>query len=97
MAPSKFENTADVFMGKAVRPRPRNAADITELVAVELSRGDKRSEAYRRGVAELLRSKILGSTFPHPFRPGTAEFDAYYSGVERGHAVLKTLAPEERK
>jgi hypothetical protein len=50
-----------------------------------LSQGDQRSREYREGVLAVFRMRRLGGCIPHPYEMGTAEADAYFSGVERGH------------
>lgn len=40
-----------------------------------------RSAAYRRGFIECLDRKIDGRKYDLPYKAGTAEFDAYFAGV----------------
>ena len=46
-----------------------------------------RSEAYKLGVRELLNCRTQGIRLVCPYRIGTAEADAFYSGVDEGNAI----------
>lgn len=50
-----------------------------------LAVGDKRSAAYRRGLVDVLAFRLEGLRIHCPYQAGTAEFDAYFAGNERGH------------
>jgi len=65
--------------------------EIAVAVDEELSHGDKRSLVYRQGMVDVLRLKFHGTPLPTPYRPGSVEFDAYYSGNERGHQLYRLL------
>ena len=71
----------------------QRATDIQILAAVaeELGRGDARSAVYQQGMADVLRYRLQGIAIPQVHRPGTVEFDAYYSGNERGHVLWRKL------
>lgn len=59
-----------------------------------------RSEAYKRGVLHLLRYRLLEiEVFPRPYEDGTAECDAYYSGVGEAWSILhcEGISPDPRK
>jgi hypothetical protein len=56
-----------------------------------LSHGDKRSREYRAGLLDVLKLKLQGIRIECPYRAGTAEFDAYFSGNDRGFSVWRQL------
>jgi hypothetical protein len=66
-------------------------AEILAAVAEEIKRGDARSLEYQRGMAAVLRYRARGVRIPCPYRLGTAEADAYFSGNERGHALWRKM------
>lgn len=77
-------------------------ARIQAAVADELRIGDARSDTYREGMVDVLRLRVLQIPIPRRYRPGTVEFDAYYAGNDRGHALWRkmqasTARPEGRK
>jgi len=45
-----------------------------------------RSPEYKRGVLAALKFRLEGVKIPPPFPEGTAASDAFYSGVDEGHA-----------
>lgn len=61
---------------------------IPQLIAASLA-GTPRSPEYRRGIEDVLRFKIEGKRIVCPFREGTAQFDAYFSGNDRGWALYR--------
>lgn len=50
---------------------------------------DPRSDAYKRGVRELLNCKTMGVKFHCPYMMGTAEADAFYSGSDEGNRIWR--------
>lgn len=48
-----------------------------------------RSEAYKLGVRELLNSRTQGMRLVCPYKMGTAEADAFYSGVDEGNYIWR--------
>jgi hypothetical protein len=50
---------------------------------------DPRSDAYKLGVRELLANRVLGAPFRCPYKPGTAESDAFYSGSDEGAMIWR--------
>jgi len=66
-------------------------AQILAAVAEELRRGDARSPVYQLGMADVLRYRLYGVPITRPYRPGSIEFDAYYSGNERGHLLWRKM------
>lgn len=59
-----------------------------------LERGDKRSAEYRAGLLSVLKFKLQGIRIECPYRAGTAQFDAYFSGNDRGFAGWRGLAQQ---
>lgn len=67
---------------------------VINPVDTELSVGDPRSPEYRRGMLAILAFREQLAPFPaHPYPLGTAQSDAYFAGVERGHALFRRLYP----
>lgn len=48
---------------------------------------EPRSQAYRRGVLDMLLARLDGAKLACPFRLGTAEADAYFSGGDEGRLL----------
>lgn len=67
---------------------------IAQLVDASLKHGTPRSAEYRRGIEDVLRLKFGGQPIRCPFQPGTAQFDAYFAGNDRGHAIYRTEAQQ---
>lgn len=57
--------------------------------------GTKRSAEYRRGMLDVLRFRLEGVPIECPYREGTSQFDAYFAGNDRGHAVWRALQTEQ--
>lgn len=57
--------------------------------------GNRRSPEYWRGALDVLRNRLDGGRVTCPFPEGTAQFDAYFSGNERGHALWRQMQDEE--
>jgi hypothetical protein len=68
------------------------ATAIAKMVDDELRIGDPRSPEYRLGMIDLLQRRYNGLPFTGRYRPGTVQFDAYSSGVERGWALYRLRA-----
>lgn len=52
---------------------------------------EPRSKAYREGVLQTLQHRLDGTPYPPlPYRLGTAERDAYFSGMDEGHVLART-------
>ena len=52
---------------------------------------DPRSPAYKQGVLAQLEYKVNGygrRDLPIPYKAGTAEWDAYYAGIEEANSIL---------
>jgi hypothetical protein len=71
-------------------------AEILAAVAEEIKRGDARSLEYQQGMAAVLRFRARGVRIPCPYRLGTAEADAYFSGNERGHVLWRKITENPR-
>lgn len=56
-----------------------------------LAHGDKRSREYRAGLLDVLKFKLQGARIECPYRAGTAQFDAYFAGNDRGFSVWRKL------
>ncbi len=65
---------------------PESVADMVLAVA-----GQKRSEAYRRGLVDMLAYHMQECRSELPFELGSPEFDAYLAGNERGHLVWAVM------
>lgn len=61
------------------------------IVDAALAVGDKRSPEYRQGVLDVLKFRLEGQRIKCPYEAGTAQFDAYFAGNERGHNIARTL------
>lgn len=66
-------------------------ATTKEIVNAALEHGDKRSAEYRRGMLDVLRFRLEGIRITCPYKAGTAQFDAYFSGNSRGHELARPL------
>jgi len=71
-----------------------NAAD--QIVDGVLAIGTRRSAEYRRGMLDVLRFRLDGTSIQCPYREGTSQFDAYFAGNDRGHTVWHALQQTER-
>jgi hypothetical protein len=60
-----------------------------KLVDDELSKGDPRSMEYRQGVIDVIRFRLGGTPIPRRYPAGTAQADAHFAGMERGHALWR--------
>jgi hypothetical protein len=48
-----------------------------------------RSSEYRQGCQAALEYRILGRRMPPRYRAGSCEADAWFAGVEEGHAIWR--------
>jgi hypothetical protein len=48
---------------------------------------DPRSDAYKLGAKELLKHRAMGVKFRCPYKLGTAEADAFFSGSDEGRMI----------
>lgn len=67
----------------------RAAYTPESITAATLATGTKRSAEYRAGLLDVLKFKMRGERIECPYRPGTAQFDAYFAGNTRGFAVYR--------
>lgn len=71
---------------------PMSIADALQLVeslmhaAFNIAR-DPRSDAYKLGAKELLKHRAMGVKFRCPYKLGTAEADAFFSGSDEGRMI----------
>lgn len=68
-----------------------------QLLAEIAARGTPRSPAYLAGVNAALEFRYHGRAIPAPFRAGTAEFDAFHAGIDRGHFEWRRRQDNERE
>lgn len=68
-------------------------ADALFAAAFSVPR-DPRSPAYKQGVLAALKFRIEGRRIPKLYDPATAEDDAYYAGVQEGHAIWRRAEAE---
>lgn len=61
-----------------------------------LAHGDPRSREYRAGLLDVLKFKLQGDRIECPYRAGTAQFDAYFAGNDRGFAEWRKLQQQGR-
>lgn len=61
------------------------------IVDTALAHGDKRSAVYRQGAVDVLLFKLKGRRIQAPYRAGTVEFDAYFSGNDRGWSIWRSF------
>lgn len=70
--------------------------DSPEQIADQvLARGTRRSIEYRQGMLDVLRFRLLRQPIQCPYREGTPQFDAYFAGNDRGHAVYRAMLQGE--
>lgn len=66
-----------------------------QIVEQALALGSRRSAEYRSGALDVLRFRLEGRRICCPFREGTAQFDAYFAGNDRGHVLWRELKEQE--
>nr|WP_314540063.1 hypothetical protein [uncultured Massilia sp.] len=81
-------------MGAAQQPMAHGAAlalveNFMRAAFAPNSTRSPRSDAYRLGVRELLNSRALVVRLVCPYTMGTAEADAFYSGVDEGNCIWR--------
>lgn len=59
--------------------------------------GDKRSAEYWRGALDVLRFRMQAVQIQCPFREGTVQFDAYFAGNDRGHALWRECVKQIKR
>lgn len=89
-------DTSYVLTGKRQgSPEAARAAAADQIVDGVLAIGTKRSAEYRRGMLDVLRFRLEGEGIQCPYREGTPQFDAYFAGNDRGHAVWRAMQQTE--
>jgi len=66
------------------------------IAAAALRHGTPRSAEYRAGLLDVLMFKMRGERIQCPYRPGSAQFDAYFAGNDRGFAVYRAYLEQQR-
>jgi hypothetical protein len=68
---------------------------VIEPVDKDLAVGSKRSPEYRNGMLDAYAFRESRIQIPSPcrYQLGTAQADAYFAGIERGHALWRRLHP----
>ncbi len=65
---------------------------VNELVKTAFDKPrDPRSDEYKAGVRASLSFRINGEHVSNPYRLGTPQADAFFSGVEEGHSIYRSL------
>jgi hypothetical protein len=67
-----------------------------QIVDHAVSVGNRCSAEYRRGMLDVLRFRLEGVRIECPYHQGTAQFDAYFAGNNRGHGLWRDLKEEAR-
>jgi hypothetical protein len=67
----------------------RIVTTIAKLTDTALKHATPRSIEYRRGIEAVLRFKFHGERIQFPYRTGTPQADAYFSGNDRGWEIYK--------
>jgi len=89
-------DTSYVLTGKRQgSPEAARAAAADQIVDGVLAIGTRRSAEYRRGMLDVLRFRLDGERIQCPYREGTPQFDAYFAGNDRGHAVWRAMQRAE--
>lgn len=60
-----------------------------QIIASAQAQGDRRSSVYWRGALDVLRYRLEGVRIHCPYKAGSVEFDAYFSGNDRGFALWR--------
>lgn len=64
-----------------------------QIVDATLSVGNRRSVEYRPGMLAVMRFRLTGEHIQIPYREGSAQFDAFFAGIDRGHFVWREMIP----
>lgn len=73
---------------------PASACTPESLITAELAIGTPRSQEYREGMLDALNFRMRQRRIQARYKAGTAGFDAYFAGNERGHALWRRLQAE---
>lgn len=58
---------------------------------------DPRSAEYKAGALAALEFRVMGLPVPCPHSPGTAQADAFFSGLDEGHAIWRRHVEAEKR
>ncbi|MDA8140718.1 MAG: hypothetical protein M0036_18890 [Desulfobacteraceae bacterium] len=76
--------------------RTEGAALAQELYAKAFTgQRDPRSVEYKAGVRAALMFRLAGVAIPRPYTAGTAQADAFYSGIDEGHRIFREHEAEK--
>lgn len=77
---------------------PRADGDVVEcLMSAAFNRPrDARSNAYKAGARALLHSRVTNLPLARLYHAGTAEFDAFYAGVDEGREIWRSQMRKEQ-
>lgn len=56
---------------------------------------EKRSTAYMEGARSYLELRVTGALLPCRYGTGTAEFDAYFAGLDEGREIWRSQMRKE--
>jgi len=74
----------------------RDQVDLLMEVAFGPSRvREKRSAAYMEGARSYLELRVTGAELPCRYDTGTAEFDAYFAGLDEGREIWRSQMRKE--
>lgn len=74
----------------AGKPSAKGAALAQELYAKAFTGPrDPRSDEYKAGVRAALLYRLDGREIKCPYQMGTAQADAFYSGLDEGHRIFR--------
>jgi hypothetical protein len=77
-------------MTRAGTPRRAGADLVAQLFSAAFDKPrDPRSTEYKAGVRALLVLRVHGLDIIRPYPMGTAQADAFYSGVDEGNIIWR--------
>lgn len=65
---------------------------IEKMVDNELRHATPRSAEYRQGMLDLLSRNLNDEPMARRYQPGSAQFDAYCAGVDRGWVMYRAMS-----
>ncbi|HEU0201844.1 MAG TPA: hypothetical protein VFR86_15600 [Burkholderiaceae bacterium] len=79
------------FFTRSLATPPREALSTAQkLLAEAFTRPrDPRSNEYKAGVRAALEFRLAGVAIDIPYPLGTAQADAFFSGLQEGHAIWR--------
>jgi len=91
-------------MKKLRRPAPRSRRMVKHLTRALLARMCYRPSRrpYRIGMQTMLLRRIGGYLVANPYRPGSAEFDAFRAGQRKAllvdwESLVRQASPEQKR